>query len=341
MCALLTVLGAFAAGLGSGCGDAESPSASSSPSSPSSPSSSPPSSSSSAAPTHPAGGNGNHPAFGLYILALTWTPSFCCSHPDKAECHQLAGSFGASHLTLHGLWPNYTDDEAQGRNPAWPEFCGTYTRCKSGHDPSCEPGSAAVPIEMRELGPGYVGDHAFLATHEWPKHGSCTGLTPAAYFRAALDAMTSLPGKGTPDRLRDAIGTDIALSDLTHAFGIPAASVLLACDARCGLQQVSVCFAHDAAGKPTTPISCPTNASSSRSDNGCVTRRCERVRVTANDACETGRRPDRRSHDDRRKDGVHACNRPGQGPSCGSDADCGQAGYQRCARSGCCTNQPR
>jgi ribonuclease T2 len=251
----------------------------------------------------------------------------------------LVGSFGASHLTLHGLWPNYTDAESAGKSQAWPEFCGAYRRCKAGHDATCEPDPSTIPGEMRELGPGYVGDHAFLATHEWPKHGSCTGMTSSAYFRAALDAMKSLPGEGTPDKLRAAIGADVAADELVRGFGVPADSVLLGCDAHCRLQQISFCLAHDASGKPTTPIACPVNTTNSRYDNGCVTRRCERIAITETGAC--GATPsERRPHGDLQMGRGHACNHPGQGPSCAGNDECVKAGYVRCARSGCCTSQP-
>ena len=60
--------------------------------------------------------------FGFYLLAMTWAPSFCCGEPAKQECAQLAGSFAATHLTLHGLWPNFTDEQSRGKPRAWPQF---------------------------------------------------------------------------------------------------------------------------------------------------------------------------------------------------------------------------
>jgi len=272
-------------------------------------------------------------AFGLYVLALTWAPSFCCTHAGKEECRGLDGSFAATHLTLHGLWPNYTDAEAHGRQ-TYPQFCGDYAHCKAGHDASCAPEPRAIPDEMRVLGPGYVGDHDFLADHEWPKHGSCTGLTPAAYFTAALGAMKALPGDGTPSALGAAIGGDLAIADLQGGLGVPRESVLLSCDAHCQLSQLSVCLAHDARGLPTTPIACPANTTKAQYDNGCVTRGCERVSIPAAGRC--GATP---PADKPVKKTGGACDHPGQGPACNDNATCVSAGYLRCARSGCCTSQ--
>ena len=87
-------------------------------------------------------------SFGLYVLALTWAPSFCCLHADKDECRGLEGSYAAKHLTLHGLWPNYTDAEVHGRQ-TYPQFCGDYAHCKAGHDASCEPDPKSIPEDAR------------------------------------------------------------------------------------------------------------------------------------------------------------------------------------------------
>lgn len=301
-----------------------------------------------ARPPAPAG---DAPSFGLYVLALSWAPSFCCSHANKEECSALPGSFAATHLTLHGLWPNYLDAEQKGR-ATYPQFCGPYTHCQKAHDATCEPDPAAIPAEMQKLAPGYLGDGYFLADHEWPKHGSCTGLDAATYFKAALGAMKQRPGEaGTPAVLRAAVGKEIALTDLQGAFGMPASSVLVSCDAECRLSQVSFCLAHDAKGMPTTPIACPENTTTSQYDNGCVTRGCDQVAVQAAGSCDA-RRGGRGGGSGGGENGGGgngggarapraACNHPGQGPACADDAACKEAGFLRCARSGCCTSQPR
>jgi ribonuclease T2 len=285
-------------------------------------------------PTHADVGTAAPAGFGLYVLALTWAPSFCCEHPDKEQCANLTGAYAATHLTLHGLWPNYTDDEARSAHSPYPQFCGSYAHCKK-HDASCVPDPSTIPDEMRTLGPGYVGDHDFLADHEWPKHGSCTGLAAGDYFRAALAAMKST---AHDDKLAAAIGGDIALADLESAFGVPKDSVLLSCDKQCRLSQVSFCLAHDARNVPTTPTTCPTNTTKAQYDNGCVTRGCQRVAIQAVGSCERSDRSDRPKTPRQKPKG--ACTHPGQGPQCANDADCSSAGYKRCARSGRCTNQP-
>lgn len=223
--------------------------------------------------------------FGFYLLAMSWAPQLCCAESGKPECAQLAGSFAATHLTLHGLWPNFTDEQSRGKPRAWPQYCGAYRHCERAEDPSCAPG-VAVPDELARLAPGYVAGTGGFATHEWSKHGSCTRLSAAEYFGAELAAIHAIPGEATPDALRAAAGADLARDDLRRAFGVPPDSVVLGCDAHCRLTQISFCLAKDAGDHPTTPIACTRNVTTSDYDNGCVTRGCQRVAIQAAGACD-------------------------------------------------------
>ena len=49
--------------------------------------------------------------FDYYVLALSWSPEFCHSHPANAQC---SGHFG---FVVHGLWPQFVD--------GYPEHCST------------------------------------------------------------------------------------------------------------------------------------------------------------------------------------------------------------------------
>ena len=269
--------------------------------------------------------------FSVYLIALSWAPNFCLTHPDKQQCKGIANDFAGSHLTIHGLWPNYTDEEAPS-GATYPQYCGKYSACnKKGAPDWCYPDDSAIPVEMAQYGPGYVSDNYFLANHEWPKHGSCSGLEPRAYFQDAINTLLSLPGDGgTPDALHSAIGGSIALDALKNAFGQPD-SVLLSCDKGCNLSQVSVCFAQDGKGNPTTQMTCPMNVQNAMYDNGCVLRHCGQVKVQpAGSPVTPPGQPG----------GGAACNTHGKGPNCSSDDECQSQGWLRCARSGCCTSVP-
>lgn len=96
---------------------------------------------------------------GSYTLALTWSPQFCRNGGfSPAARFQCAGGnrFG---FTLHGLWPD-------GFGKDWPQYC-TAT-------------DIVPPAVIR--GMMCTTPSAQLIQHEWAKHGTCMGTTPAAYF---------------------------------------------------------------------------------------------------------------------------------------------------------------
>ena len=102
-------------------------------------------------------------SFDYYVLALSWSPEFCHSHPDAAECAKHLG------FVLHGLWP-------QNEN-GYPENCST---APGPRDPGA----------MTDIFPD-----AGLVMHEWKTHGTCSGLDPDAYFQLVrrADAALKIP----------------------------------------------------------------------------------------------------------------------------------------------------
>lgn len=219
-----------------------------------------------ATPAPPAAGT----SFGFYLLAMTWMPNLCCGQ----ACTKVAPS-----LTLHGLWPNYTDEQSRGRTRAWPQFCGAYAHCEHAEDPSCAPG-APVPADLAAIAPGYVD--GTLRTHEWSKHGSCTKLGAADYFAAELAAIRSIPHV---DALAASAGHDPARGDLQRAFGVAPEAVVLGCDDHCRLTQVGFCIAKDIHDRPAGAMACSANVTTSDYDNGCVTRHCDKVAIQAAGSC--------------------------------------------------------
>jgi len=233
----------------------------------------------------PNGGPGTAASFGIYVLALSWAPNFCCGNPGREECAQLPGSFGGTHLTIHGLWPNYTDAEMPRPGVTYPTFCSPYSSCKKHPTAECNPDPQTIPPDMKTYGPGYVSDSYLLANHEWPKHGSCTGLDSNTYFSAAISALKNLPGdQGTPDLLAKNVGGTVAATDLRAAFGSPE-SVMLSCDASCNLQQVSICLTKGDTGLPTTRTACPSNTTTTAYDNGCFVNGCQNVKIQSAGQC--------------------------------------------------------
>ena len=109
--------------------------------------------------------------FDFYVLSLSWSPSFCDAGPTRAqeqpECGPRAYSF-----VVHGLWPQY----------------------ERGFPKSCQVPSPRLPREiassMLDLMPA-----PRLVYHEWDEHGTCSGLSAAAYFKTIRDArsMVNIP----------------------------------------------------------------------------------------------------------------------------------------------------
>ena len=54
--------------------------------------------------------------FDFYVLSLSWSPTFCLTHPGNEQCSGKGYGF-----VLHGLWPQY----ARG---GWPASCAPQMR---------------------------------------------------------------------------------------------------------------------------------------------------------------------------------------------------------------------
>jgi ribonuclease T2 len=104
---------------------------------------------------------GSGSGFDYYLLNLSWSPEFCYSHPDAAEC--------AAHHTfvLHGLWPQ--------------NFDGTYPEnCSNAPGPT-------DPSSFSDIYPD-----PGLLQHEWKTHGTCSGLNAVEFLTTARTAYRSV-----------------------------------------------------------------------------------------------------------------------------------------------------
>jgi ribonuclease T2 len=103
--------------------------------------------------------------FDFFVLALSWSPEYCASSGsgDPQQC-SLGKKMG---FVLHGLWPQY--------NKGYPSDCSTVQLTE------------AVKSQYRGL---YPSDQLF--DHEWEKHGTCSGLTPAQYLALSQKLKNSM-----------------------------------------------------------------------------------------------------------------------------------------------------
>ena len=151
--------------------------------------------------------------FDFYLLNLSWSPEFCFHHSDSPECAAHPG------FVVHGLWPENIDG-------TYPEHC------------SDAPGPSN-PNSYTDLEPTVS-----LVEHEWTTHGTCSGLSPDAYFglmrraRAKVRIPDAFNGSAQPrSETPDAI-----LDQFTRInTGIPSASFALTCGNNY-LTAIEVCF---------------------------------------------------------------------------------------------------
>ena len=172
--------------------------------------------------------------FDYYVLALSWAPNYCSANPnDTQEC--APGRKYA--FVLHGLWPQYTT--------GYPSNC------------SSEPLPAAVKAQFPNL---YPNDKLF--DHEWSKHGTCSGLSPAAYLAAAkqLKDHVQIPAAyaapASPFRTTaDALKTAFIQADTT----LDLANLAVNCSGSGSyLTELYICFS-----KEGQPAACGTDVSKS------------------------------------------------------------------------------
>lgn len=161
-------------------------------------------------------------SFDFYLLNLSWSPEFCATHGNSPECGRGLG------FVVHGLWPQYDNGD-------YPEHC------------SDAPGPSN-PQAYTDMIPT-----AGLLEHEWQTHGTCSGLSPDAFFASVRRAYTNVKipaGIGTG---RDAAGVtpDQLLARFAQANPrFPAGSFALSCGNN-RLTAIGVCLS-----KTLQPESC-------------------------------------------------------------------------------------
>jgi ribonuclease T2 len=99
-----------------------------------------------------------NPIVDHFVLALSWSPSFCASS-DTARQSLQCGTGRRFAFVVHGLWPQYWDET--------PEYCRT--------------AESWIPDDLiAEMLP--IMPSKRLIIHQWRKHGTCTALSMEDYF---------------------------------------------------------------------------------------------------------------------------------------------------------------
>ncbi|CDG83338.1 ribonuclease T2 family protein [Janthinobacterium agaricidamnosum] len=170
--------------------------------------------------------------FDYYMLSLSWSPSYCATRSNPDADPGQCGNGRRLGFVLHGLWPQY--------DKGYPQSCST----------------AQLPDNVRAKYAGLYPSPS-LIDHEWPKHGTCSGLAPAAYFDLSAKLKNSLQ---IPSAYRQpAAPVRVTYSDFTRAFqsanpALASNAVLPFCT-RGGefLQEIRVCYDKNGASQSCAP----------------------------------------------------------------------------------------
>jgi ribonuclease T2 len=164
--------------------------------------------------------------FDFYVLALSWSPSYCESArqraPGRKPSLQCSGRPFA--FVVHGLWPQYT----QG----FPSYCQVPA-------PRVD---AKLVSGMLDLMPSRS-----LIFHEWNRHGTCSGLGVQSYFetlRKAREAVTIPAAYRDPTEALTVSPADVAAAFIKANPGLSAAAMAVSCN-KTRLTEVRLCLGKD------------------------------------------------------------------------------------------------
>lgn len=149
----------------------------------------------------------------FYVLALSWEPAFCEGLPDKEECRaERPGGFDATHLSLHGLWP-------QPRRNAFCNVDKALAEADDAHRWEDLPEPALSPETKAALDQVMPGTRSLLERHEWIKHGTCYPAgTAETYFKDAVRLVTAINASPVQAFFAANVGKSVKGSDIRARF---------------------------------------------------------------------------------------------------------------------------
>lgn len=163
--------------------------------------------------------------FDFYVLALSWSPSFCRDSEERGRQGGEQCSTGRPYsFVVHGLWPQY--------ERGFPKDCQVPAPRLNRN----------IMSSMLDLMPS-----PRLVFHEWDTHGTCTGLAPQAYFdlvRKARDAV-KIPERFTSPKETLSVSPDQVEEAFVQANpGLSRAAIAVTCGSP-RLGEVRICMSKD------------------------------------------------------------------------------------------------
>ena len=176
--------------------------------------------------------------FDFYVLSLSWSPSYCeaaeARTGGRARDRQCSGRPRPFAFVVHGFWPQH--------ERGFPSDCQV---------PAPRLARAIVD-DMLDIMPS-----PRLVFHEWDRHGTCSGLSPKAYFglvRAAWAALKIPPDYVQVDQPISVTPGLVAGAFLKANPQLARDAINVSCDGR-RLTEVRICLT-----KELTFRSCPEMA---------------------------------------------------------------------------------
>jgi ribonuclease T2 len=166
--------------------------------------------------------------FDFYLLALSWSPSFCAEAGERnsssKSVQQQCASERPYSFVVHGLWPQY--------EKGFPEFC---------QNPAPQLDRGIVP-SMLDLMPA-----TRLIYHEWEKHGVCSGLPARGYFETVRKARAAVKVPG--EFIEPKTALNVTPDEIEEAFvkanpGLSRAGIAVTCGST-RLNEVRICLSRD------------------------------------------------------------------------------------------------
>jgi ribonuclease T2 len=162
--------------------------------------------------------------FDFYVLALSWSPSFCEAAGERGTPPQQQCGVRPFSFVVHGLWPQY--------ERGFPEFCQVPAPRLNRN----------VVSSMLDLMPA-----PRLIFRAWDKHGTCSGLSAGAYFENVrkMRALVKIPDAYID--LKEPL--TVTSEEVEQAFidsnpGLARDALSVTCDSR-RLGEVRVCIGRD------------------------------------------------------------------------------------------------
>ncbi|MEJ2435772.1 MAG: ribonuclease T2 [Pseudolabrys sp.] len=164
--------------------------------------------------------------FDFYVLALSWSPSYCVAARQRAPARKPGLQCGGRPFAfvVHGLWPQYRH--------GFPSYC-----------------QVPAPRLTHSIVAGMLAlmPSPQLIFHEWQRHGTCSGLTPHAYFETVRKARAVV--KIPAAYLDSAAPLTVSPAAVAYAFvkanaGLTRAAMAVACN-RKRLTEVRLCLSKD------------------------------------------------------------------------------------------------